>query len=219
MSLKSFLRKLFLGGETLECSNSTINGPIIVRESLGGEREMVIGGICQSGGLVKKLWREQLGRIGLDRPSRVLILGLGAGSLASLMAKKKPLGVEIVGVEVDPEVIRLAKKHFGLNQVKGLRTIIADGIELVNKGKLKGKFDLIVVDLYLGQEYPRKAEKKDFLERLGKSLSPGGKLVFNRLDFGSHRTHTRQFLSRIKEIYPVVVTKSSITNLVIFASF
>jgi spermidine synthase len=55
------------------------------------------------------------------RPRRVLLLGLAAGSVGRAVRALDPKA-EIVGVELDREVVRLARLHFGLDRL---------GIELV----------------------------------------------------------------------------------------
>jgi len=46
----------------------------------------------------------------------VLVLGFGAGSVASLLAEKYCTGCEITGIERDQVVINLANKYFELNR-------------------------------------------------------------------------------------------------------
>ena len=77
-------------------------------------------------------------------------------------------------------------------------------------------FDLILVDLYLGQEFPKEAESGDFLNNLKENLTKEGLFVFNRLNFGKHRKRTEEFLANIKRFFPKVWFQKTEFNLFIF---
>jgi len=224
MSLKSFLSKFFLGREVLTKINSPINGEIRVCEDLFGRREMLVGKIPQSGGLVSKLWKEGLRLIKKEegkkqKPKKnkeCLILGLGAGTLAKQMAQEFG-GSRIVGIEKDPQVIRLGRKYFALGEIPNLKIVIDDAFE--NLKKQKTKFDLIIVDLYFGQEFPPEAESNKFFKDILKLIGPDGLVVFNRLYFNQEqRDQADEFVRQVAEFFPWVKTKRLVTNLLILAS-
>ena len=75
------------------------------------------------------------------------------------------------------------------------------------------KFDLILVDLYLGQNFPVRAENERFLKNLKKILTKDGFIVFNRLDFGKHRKNTAVFFEKIKSQFQKVKTIKAGFNL------
>jgi len=225
----------------LEKIYSPINGEILVVEDLFGRREVMIGRVAQSGGLAEKLWREGIGEILRDKDIkdmkklRVLILGLGVGTLAKLVTKRHPLDAEIVGIEIDPLVVELGKKYFGLGEIPNLKIVVGDAISLVQSSKFNTStssvlsraksrdkvqsFDLVIVDLYLGQEFPKEAESEDFLRRLGKLANKGGLVVFNRLYFNRHHQEAaNQFKKNLTPIFSQVKTKKLVTNLLILAS-
>ena len=82
-----------------------------------------------------------------ERPRRrVLLLGLGAGSVASVMRLLDP-GARIVGVERDREVLRLARRHFGLDGL-GVEVVTDDVFHYLRQER--GRFDLIVEDVFIG---------------------------------------------------------------------
>jgi len=94
-------------------------------------------------------------------PKRVLMLGVGLGTTASIIKEKWP-GVEIVGVDIEtqqPEVIK--RDAF-------------DYIEDCDK-----TFDLILVDLWKGGWYPTQVFKLEFMGKLRKLLNPGGRIFIN----------------------------------------
>lgn len=215
MKLKSFLQKLILGETLLLETDSVINGNIRVYDSWFG-KEMQIGKVSQSGELVERVWKAGLLAISCTKSdiSNCLILGLGCGNAAKIIAKKWP-NAKITGIEIDPTVVEIGKKYFALGKISNLEIIVGDAI----KKTINTKFDLILVDLYLGQDFPKEAESEVFLQGLKKILDKNGMVVINRLYYSdSLKEKAEEFLLKVKAIFPKVNTKEAVTNLLIFAS-
>ncbi|MBK9383889.1 MAG: fused MFS/spermidine synthase [Planctomycetes bacterium] len=112
---------------------------------------------------------------------RVLILGLGGGTLVPLLrAIHAGAGqaIELVGVEIDPVVVELAQLHLGLDP----RTIDirADMDARVALRALPGIWDAILVDAYAGQVHiPAHLCSREFFRELHERLSPGGIVALN----------------------------------------
>ena len=159
-------------------TSSSINGEIKVVEQFG-RNSMRVGGLEQSGPMVKSIWAKTLRKV--TKPSRVLVLGLGGGTVVRLVNKKWPRA-KIVGLEIDGKIIKVAKRFFGLSEVENLKVIKANalGYFRVLAGGYK-KFDLILVDLYLGDKFPKEAQDEKFFKSLEKILKKEGEVVFNRL--------------------------------------
>jgi len=90
MGIKSFLFKLFAGYEVLGEFTSEYNGKITVVEDIFGKRSLRAGGLSQSGGLVCILWENALRKIDISKSKNVLILGLGAGTVAQIISRINP---------------------------------------------------------------------------------------------------------------------------------
>jgi SAM-dependent methyltransferase len=87
----------------------------------------------------------------------VLLLGLGGGSVARAV-RALDAEAEIVGVERDGQVVRLAREHLDLDGL-GLDLVIADARDFLrHDGR---RFDLIVEDLFVGP--PRSVRKPAWL--------------------------------------------------------
>ena len=119
------------------------------------------------------------------RRRRILILGLGGGSVARLARALAP-EAEIVGVELDREVVRLARLHLGLDEL-GIEIEIADALGWLESAK--GRYDAILEDVFIGRGDD--VHKPDWIpepaHRLARArLSRGGVFVSNTLD-----EHTR----------------------------
>jgi spermidine synthase len=111
---------------------------------------------------------------------RVLLLGLAAGSVARALRALDP-DAEIVGVELDDEVLRAASAHFGLGE---LRVDVVHGDALAFLRRDRRLFDLIVEDLFLGPS--RSVHKPDWLAGEGyrlirRRLRRDGLLVSNTI--------------------------------------
>ncbi|MCW8900758.1 MAG: methyltransferase domain-containing protein [Gammaproteobacteria bacterium] len=110
---------------------------------------------------------------------RVLVLGVGGGAVIHQLQRYiKP--AEIIGIELNPVHLMLAKQHFGItNQLAKL--IQADAVTWLNNYS-GPPFDMIIEDLF-GEKNgePERAVKanKAWFEKLNSHLSPEGVLVMN----------------------------------------
>ena len=106
-----------------------------------------------------------------------LILGFGAGSVASILRQEYKKAVHLTGVEKDPVVIDLARKYFRLERYQDLSLHLEDAGDFVDQ--CDQQFDLIVVDLFVGAEVPPRFKQEKFLADLGRLLAPEGICFFN----------------------------------------
>lgn len=115
-----------------------------------------------------------------DRPRRILLLGLAAGSVARALRALDP-DAEIVGVELDAEVLRLARRHFDLDRL-GIELVVGDARRYLRRERRR--FDLIVEDVFVGPS--RSVRKPDWVPGEGyrlirRRLRPGGYVVSNTI--------------------------------------
>ncbi|MBN3036615.1 MAG: methyltransferase domain-containing protein [Bacteroidales bacterium] len=108
----------------------------------------------------------------------VLILGYGAGSVASILRNEQGCTGRITGVEMDREVVRLAGKYFPSGVAAADRIVVADAYNFMDQNR--ELFDLIVIDLYVDDRVPPVFEGRDFLEHIRRGLLPEGHAVFNK---------------------------------------
>lgn len=115
----------------------------------------------------------------VPNPKRILILGLGGGVLSKVMHELSPQA-EIVSVDIDPVVVKLAKKYFNYQENDKVKTEIKDGRVYVKRALIKKeKFDWIVLDAFNGDYIPEHLMTKEFLEEIKGLLSDGGLLTAN----------------------------------------
>ncbi|MFH0894245.1 MAG: hypothetical protein V2A54_07405, partial [Bacteroidota bacterium] len=103
----------YASGTVVEMSDSTVTPGLHVY-CLRGKLQMNSVNANYSEGPLRTAFEVEFRK--LDLPGRniknTLILGFGAGSVASLLQEKFNIDCAITGVELDPEVIRLGEKYF-----------------------------------------------------------------------------------------------------------
>lgn len=182
----------FLTGQILlDKVKSPINGEIEVWKDLVWGNYIKVGGITQSGGIVKDIWKETLSRVRGNKINSLLILGLGGGTIVEIVRKYWPKA-DIVGVDIDPEIVELGKKYLNL---KSVTTKIIDAEDYLEKNKKQ--FDLVIVDLYQGRDFPEKFKEEKFL----KLLSKYNLVIVNRLYSGGVRTEAIKFGVKLEKIF------------------
>ena len=106
----------------------------------------------------------------------ILQIGLGGGRTSWYIHKHLP-DSSVTAAEIDPEVISLAKKYFGIKEEKHFRIVSRDGrLFLANH---KGQFDVIFIDAYRGAFVPFHLLTTEFYRLVKEKLKPGGVVVQN----------------------------------------
>jgi hypothetical protein len=193
---------LLAGQKILEKRQSKFNGKIKVIRNLAFGTHIQAGGITQSGGIVENIWKDTLkkivncppaGRAGKLKIDNCLILGLGGGTAAKYVRLLWP-NAKVTGVDIDPIMVELGNKYLGLDKVN-VDIKITDAYGFNSSG-----YDLVIVDLYNGDQFPGKFEDDKFLKRLTKNKL----VIFNRLYFGDKRSIAVKFGNRLQKIFPNV---------------
>jgi spermidine synthase len=113
------------------------------------------------------------------KPQRVLIIGLGGGVLSNAIHQLSPQA-EIINVDIDPVVVKFARKYFSYQENEQVKTVIKDGRVYVKRALLdKEKFDWIILDAFNGDYIPEHLMTQEFLTEVKGLLSPKGLLVAN----------------------------------------
>ncbi len=109
-------------------------------------------------------------------PKRILMIGLGGGSISSYLGRFLP-DAEIDTVEIDPGVITAAKNFFGMKETARVRYLEGDGRVFLNRHK--DPYDLILVDAFHGGYVPFHLLTKEFYTLVRQRLTSSGAAVFN----------------------------------------
>jgi spermidine synthase len=123
-------------------------------------------------------------------PRRILIVGLGGGTLPTALAQLLP-GAQIDVVEIDPAVTRVAQRYFGFKPGAHLQVIEDDGRRYVKRAARAGtKYDLIMLDAFDHQYIPEHLLTREYLGEVKSLLAPDGVLAANT--FSSSRLYDHE---------------------------
>ncbi|MGH6742480.1 MAG: spermidine synthase [Bradyrhizobium sp.] len=107
---------------------------------------------------------------------RIMEIGLGGGRTVSYLSATLP-DTAILTVELDKDVVELAKKYFKFKESARLRTVVSDGRAFLMRDN--EKWDVILIDAYRGPFVPFHLLTKEFYQLVKSRLNPGGVVVQN----------------------------------------
>lgn len=114
-----------------------------------------------------------------DNPKRILILGLGGGTLVHTYQLLFPQA-EIIIVEIDEAVIKVAREFFDFTETALIKAEAVDGRVYVKRAGLRGeKFDLVILDAFNGEYIPEHLMSQEFLEEVKLLLPEHGMVIAN----------------------------------------
>lgn len=133
-------------------------------------------------GSLQRVLKRGLKYIGYDRIRNfqsVLVLGVAGGSVIETLKKEIKFEGQITGVEIDPVVVELATKYFGLRKYNNVSIVIDDAFEFVLKSK--EKYDLIIIDIFQDTTMPNFLFEDFFINRINFLLKVNGFILFNTM--------------------------------------
>ena len=107
---------------------------------------------------------------------QIAILGLAAGTSARQAAMAYPQA-KVMGVELDPEILRVGERYFGLGEIPQLESVAGDARWEITKNE--AIYDLIIVDAYRPPYIPAHLVTVEFFETLRQRLSSWGMVSIN----------------------------------------
>ncbi len=140
---------------------------------------------------------------------RVLYIGLGAGSSPKQLWRAFP-DVEIDVVELDPRVVEVGHRFFGVPRDPRLRIHVGDGRRfLADRAE---RWDAIVIDAFFADAIPFHLVTREFLELTRERLSPGGVVVTNAIGalVGPGSRLFRSIYRTYKTTFPTVLVHPAI---------
>ena len=112
-------------------------------------------------------------------PQKILIIGLGGGTMSNSLHQLYP-SAEIVNVEIDDAVIKVARQYFAFFENERVTSTSQDGRVFVKRAGLKkAQYDLIILDAFNGDYIPEHLLTKEFLLESQKLLTSDGVLAAN----------------------------------------
>src|SRR6185312_1349941 len=107
---------------------------------------------------------------------RIAEIGLGGARTVSYLNQTLP-DAGILAIELDKDVVDLAKKYFKFQETARLRTVVSDGRAFLLKDS--EKWDVILIDAYRGPFVPFHLLTREFYTLVKSRLNPGGVVVQN----------------------------------------
>ena len=138
------------------------------------------------------------------KPERVLIVGLGGGSMVHFLRHHDPdLAVDVV--EIDPVVVKIAEVYFGVSSDSKVRILVRDASKYLTTSK--ERYDVIYMDAFLKPSgktdisgVPLRLKTVQFFKSVQKRLKPGGVVVFNVHVYDD----TKETVATIRSAFPQV---------------
>src|SRR6266480_7012127 len=181
------LAALGCAAQTVIHERASPYNPIIVTEDYSGMRTLLFerGGGRQS--VVKpgdpdhlELPYARVALAGLalcEEPRRILVVGLGGGTLPMFLRTHYPAATIDVA-EIDPDVVDVAKKFFGFVDDERVRAHVGDGRQFIERAR-QADYDVIFLDAFGAHDVPKQLTTKEFLQITRRALKPNGVVVSN----------------------------------------
>lgn len=112
-------------------------------------------------------------------PKRVLIAGLGGGTLPMALAELFP-EAQIDVVEIDPAVVKVAKRFFGFTETEKLQVFAQDARVFTKRALIRAdRYDLIMLDAFNGDYIPEHLMTREYLSETKSLLTDDGIIAAN----------------------------------------
>lgn len=152
-------------------------GTVTVRARKDGTRSYEQKGGNQSTvdaqGVSLDIYIHALYGLALQRTGKkVLIIGCAGGTLATMLARA---GRGVTAVDIDRTAFKLAKQYFSLP--KDVVCKVSDGLTFMQKAP--GKFDVVIVDAFIGEAIPKQFTGDAFYDAARRCLKRDGLMLVN----------------------------------------
>jgi spermidine synthase len=142
----------------------------------------------------------------LTEPKDILVLGMGAGTSVKQYLHFFPTA-QLDAVEIDPEIIRIAKepKYFQVEEGPRLKIFADDARPFLRK--TDKQYDVIEVDMFQGGPYvPFYVTSREFFTLAADHLRPNGLIMMNVLSLRDEWTLLCSIKKTIETAFPTVFT-------------
>ncbi len=159
-----------------------------------------------------------LARLYFDRPGKLLLVGLGGGSIARSYTRS---GWTVDAVEIDPVVVRTATDYFDLRPSHA-RIFTMDGRRFLSSRA--ETYEVIVMDAYGSSSIPFHLVTKEAFAVAAGRLADDGVMVLNVQSVGWKSGLVRSLAATLETAFPNVVVMpvieppNKVGNVLLFAS-
>jgi spermidine synthase len=122
-------------------------------------------------------------------PQKILIVGLGGGSIPSSLNKLYPEATIDIS-EIDEAILRVARDYFDFTPNDRMTVSISDARVFVKRALLrKQQYDLVILDAFTGDYIPEHLMTREFLTEINQLLSTDGVVAANTFSTSSLYDH------------------------------
>lgn len=141
-----------------------------------------------------------------------LFLGVAGGSAVAAMQRAWP-GLRATGVEIDPGVTAVARRHFDLT----IPVTHDDARRFVETST--ADFDIIIVDLYATGQIPSHVATVEFFQAVARALRTGGVVAINVFGAGDPGRIVAPMAATVMAAFPgVLAARTGSGNTILLAS-
>jgi spermidine synthase len=152
----------------------------------------------------------------VDNIHSMAIVGLAAGTTARQAASIYP-NISIDGIEIDPKIVEVGKKYFGMD-IPNLNIIVQDGRWALEQSK--NTYQIISVDAYRPPYIPAHLTTQEFFQSVFTHLTDDGVMIINVGRAPGDRRLINALSSTILSVFPslYVVDLPGTFNSLIYAT-
>ena len=150
-------------------------------------------------------------------PKDIAILGLAGGTAARQYTAAYGPGVQITGVEIDPEIVSVAHRYFHLDE-PNVHPVVSDARYWLDTQA--SQYDVIIMDAYRQPYIPFHLTTREFFSEVHDHLRPGGVAVVNAGRTATDYRLVDAIASTMAAVYPSVflVDVPEFSNTLVYGS-
>ncbi len=134
-----------------------------------------------------------------------LMLGLGGGALLHALSHKLNTS-SIDVVEINPEIISIARRYFYLDSFKSITVFKEDAQHYISR--CKKQYDAILIDIYQDKSYPKHCATLSFFQTCQKLIKQNGIIVINCANMSQYPI----LLNQLRNIFNQSVLTIRVSN-------
>jgi spermidine synthase len=153
-----------------------------------------------------------------DEPGKLCLVGLGGGSVAKTYVHT---GWDVDVVEIDPEIVAVARQYFGLTENEA-RIFLMDGRRYFRT--TDETYDLVILDAFGSSSIPFHLVTRESFAGIKSRLQPNGILALNVESNGWYDTLVRSLTATLHTSFahvialPIAEPQNQFGNIIILAS-
>lgn len=118
-----------------------------------------------------------IGKSEISKMDNILVLGVAGGSVVQTLVTDFEFTKNIIGIELDTEIIEIANSYFNLDKIRNFKCIIANAEEFVKTDK--NTYNLIIIDIFKDTEMPEFLFQENFITNIKERLHNRSYIIFN----------------------------------------